>query len=206
MREPEWDMDYADSYENSIRRDVLRDHFPYAGYLDLLKFIQRGVEQARGARVLDLGAGTGILAERFYSSGHPVTTVDRSPRMVEIESERMRRGRQICYDLKLGMPPELAGERFDAIVSTYMIAEFRDDELIRLIRSLKNYLEPGGNVYLGGVMFRTADERDACRAENGKKWVPGENYLVFEEFERKSALAMTFRRISYCAGVIILTE
>ena len=64
----------------------------------------------------------------------------------------------------------------------------------------------GGNVYLGGVMFRTADERDACRAENGKKWVPGENYLVFEEFERKSALAMTFRRISYCAGVIILTE
>ena len=92
------------------------------------------------------------------------------------------------------------------IFSTYMIAEFRDDELIRLIRSLKNYLEPGGNVYLGGVMFRTADERDACRAENGKKWVPGENYLVFEEFERKSALAMTFRRISYCAGVIILTE
>ena len=122
MIEPDLKNDFADDYEAAIRGDVLRDRFPYAGYLDLLKLIQREIEKNHGGAVLDVGAGTGILAERLYSTGHPVTLVDRSARMIEIAGERMRNAQLIVHDLKSGLPPELADRRFDAIVSTYMIS------------------------------------------------------------------------------------
>lgn len=197
-------LDTPEDVQEAITRDILKDRFPYAGFLDLLKYVQRRVEANRGAIVLDLGAGTGILAERFYSSGHQVTTIDQSPRMIEIERDRMRRARLICHDLKEGMPSELAGEKFDAIVSTYMISDFSDEELIKLINELLGYLAPEGKIYLGDTMFRTAELRDECRKENESKWDPAKNYIAFEDFAAKSGIPMTFQRVSYCAGIIII--
>ncbi len=205
MIEPDLKNDSADDYEAAIRGDVLRDRFPYAGYLDLLKLIQREIEKNHGGAVLDVGAGTGILAERLYSTGHPVTLVDRSARMIEIAGERMRNAQLIVHDLKSGLPPELADRRFDAIVSTYMISGFSDSELVALIRSLRELLAPKGMIYCGGNMFRTAEEREFCRMENEAKWNAEENYPIFEEIASEFGFPARFRRVSYCAGVIMVS-
>lgn len=204
MIEPDSKNHPADDYEAAIRGDVLRDRFPYAGYLDLLKLIQREIEKNHGGAVLDLGAGTGILAERLYSTGHPVTLVDRSERMIAVAGERMRNAELIVHDLKAGLPAELDGCRFDAIVSTYMMNEFSDAALVGLITAARGYLAPNGMIYFGGNMFRTAEERDLCRAENASKWNVDENYPIFEEIEPEFGFPVRFRRVSYCAGVMIV--
>jgi len=69
-----------------------------------------------GERVLDVGAGQGVLAPRVVSAGAHYVGVDASPRMVELARKRHgRAGRFLVGDARSLRDVELGG-RFDAAV------------------------------------------------------------------------------------------
>ena len=56
---------WADEYNISVKISDEEDSYPFAGYKKVLNFVYNGVRGGKGARVLDLGFGTGGLAERL---------------------------------------------------------------------------------------------------------------------------------------------
>jgi SAM-dependent methyltransferase len=94
-----------------------------------------------GARVLELGCGSGVpdtqrLAERFR-----VTGVDISPRQVERARAAVPEAEFVCADFT---SLELAPGSFDAVVAFYSFNNVPRDLLAGLFARIRSWLTPGG--------------------------------------------------------------
>ncbi len=91
------------------------------------------------SRVLDLGCGAGLVAERLRAAGHQVTGVDldEDPEV----SERV--DRFVKADLDEGLPPDV-GTDYDVVLAADVFEHLRQPD--RLLRELRDVLRPGGVV------------------------------------------------------------
>jgi len=102
----------------------------------------------RGARVLDVGCGAGLLSEALAREGAQVTAIDLAPDLIKIAKlHRLESGVEVDYRLT---PVEaLADEApasFDAIVCMEMLEHVPDPGAI--IAACATLLKPGGRLFL----------------------------------------------------------
>ena len=93
-------------------------------------------------RVLDIGCGTGIVAERFVAEGYAVTGLDRSPGMLARARERL--GDKAVL-LEGDATDFTVGERFPFAMSTYdIVNHLGGEERVRsYFRCVRRALVPG---------------------------------------------------------------
>ncbi|MCL5995394.1 MAG: methyltransferase domain-containing protein [Chloroflexi bacterium] len=100
-----------------------------------------------GARLLDLGCGTGLDAVYFAQQGHCVTAMDWSASMVLQTQQRAKRAgvadRLTAVQLGIQDLSALAGELYDVIYSDLGTLNCLPD-LAGLARTCDGLLEPGG--------------------------------------------------------------
>jgi glycosyltransferase involved in cell wall biosynthesis/SAM-dependent methyltransferase len=122
-----------------------------------------------GARVLDVGCGSGWLSEFFARLGYDVTGIDISEELVAMATERVRR---VPYDVDHEVPLRCRflvhdvetlplQEKFDAVICYDALHHFEDERAV--MRHLAAMLEIGGLLFiLEGEMpdadSATADE------------------------------------------------
>jgi 2-polyprenyl-3-methyl-5-hydroxy-6-metoxy-1,4-benzoquinol methylase len=109
-----------------------------------------------GARLLDLGCGTGRLTLALAAAGHFVTGID--PAAAMLEAARAKEGAE-NVDWITGTAADAATDAFDLVLMTSHVAQVfvGDDEWRETLRHLARALVPGG-----GLAF---DSRDpAARA------------------------------------------
>lgn len=127
------------------------------------------VSSAAGARVLEIGCGTGELALMLAQLGTYVDGFDRSEAMVAMARERIVEGesgelegaltfRRMGVD---GMD-ELESGRYEAAVSTLVFSELTGDERRYALLHTHRVLKPGGQLVIADeVVPRTAMRRAA---------------------------------------------
>ena len=192
---------WAGGYDKSVRLADEGDTYPFAGYKDVLAAIYAAVRQNGARSILDVGVGTGLLSGRLYRDGCAVAGVDFSARMLAQAQEKMPDAQLIQWDFTCGLPPQLDGVYFDAIVSTYALHHLKGEVQIRFIGRLLNHLKPGGGLWIGDVAFVSRAALEACRQKNIQRWDGDEDYLVFDELIRRFPRAV-FTPFSPCAGVL----
>jgi ubiquinone/menaquinone biosynthesis C-methylase UbiE len=96
-------------------------------------------EVSAGARVLDVGTGTGIAAEAAASAGAWAIGIDRSPGMVAVGRRARPSLRLVSADaIDLPFPTGV----FDAILSNFVLAQFTKAETA--LHDMVRVLRPGG--------------------------------------------------------------
>jgi SAM-dependent methyltransferase len=99
-----------------------------------------------GARVLDLGCGTGVpTARRLTDAGFEVVGVDLSKEMVRLARTNVPEGafHQLdVADLRPGGPADLG--RFDAITAFFSLLMLPRAEIPEALRTVHHLLAPGG--------------------------------------------------------------
>ena len=121
-------------------------------------------EVPEGARVLEIGCGTGELASLLISRGATVDGFDLSPSMVEavrkrIETEGLGEKLKVQQMGVEGMDAFPAGA-YDAVVSTLVFSEFNDDERRFALKHSERILKPGGVIMIADeVLPRTKVRR-----------------------------------------------
>ena len=94
-----------------------------------------------GARVLELGSGSGSPETRLLAQRFAVTGVDISPRQVERARAAIPEASFMVADLtELELPPA----SYDAVVSFYVFNHVPRDLLAPLLERIRGWLVPGG--------------------------------------------------------------
>jgi ubiquinone/menaquinone biosynthesis C-methylase UbiE len=95
-----------------------------------------------GARVLDVGAGTGLpTARQLVGAGCTVTCLDISPRMLEIAEENVPEATFIQGDV-LDLPDKPG--QYDAVTAFFSLLNLPRARVRTALRLLHDILEPGG--------------------------------------------------------------
>lgn len=143
-------------------------------------------------RVLDLGCGTGALAERLLDAipGCSLTGVDLSPRMVEVARVRLA-GRA---DVLLGDAERLPfhDAAFDVVVCNDSFHHYPDPE--RATFQAWRVLAAGGALVLGDV-WQPTPARALMNA-----WMPRSregDVRIYSEAELRDVLGTWFSRVSW---------
>ena len=197
---------WAASYDDDVRACVEADEYPFAGYFDALDQLFDLADSREGSSVLDLGIGTAVLARRLAEKGHPVAGVDFSAEMCARARESLPGALILRHDLTLGLPPELAGRRFDFIVASYSLHHLTEEQKTALLRALRDHLTPDGAVLIADVCFPDEAALRECRAAYGDQWDDEEYY--FTEAGLRAALPeyhVDAIPVSFCADVLILS-
>lgn len=159
-----------------------------------------------GSRVLDLGCGPGTDDVPLAESGHSVTAIDWSPRMIEAARLRLREagleGRVRVEHLGIHQLDALAPELFDAAYSSFGALNCVPD-LAEAARAIRNRLRPRGLIVasvIGRVCpwelclyaSRGAWSRARLRFSRQQVAVPLEGRTVWTRYYKPGEFARAF--------------
>lgn len=102
----------------------------------------------RGARVLDVGCGAGLLSEAMAAEGALVTAIDLAPDLIKIAKlHRLESGVEVDYRLIAAeaLAEESPGQ-FDAVTCMEMLEHVPDPGSV--IAACATLLKPGGRLFL----------------------------------------------------------
>jgi predicted TPR repeat methyltransferase len=192
---------WAKRYDESVQTDK----GIFASYGLVLAEVIRAAEVETGMRVLELGIGTGNLAQRFVALGCQVWGTDFSPAMLDLARAKAPEVTLIQMDLTAEWPDALQ-QRFDRIVANFVLHEFDLATKISLLQRLAtHHLVEQGLIVVGDVAFATADARRQSGAES---WDEDEHYWAADETMAACAgtgLEVMFEPVSWCTGVFVVT-
>ena len=129
-------------------------------------FTARSLPRQVGARILDLGCGTGLELEEVFrlNPSARVTGIDLAPGMLSALREKFldRALELVCgsyFDVPFGV------EKYDAAVSVESLHHFTQAEKIPLYTRLREALKPGGTFILTDFFAPTDEIERERRAE-----------------------------------------
>ena len=138
--------DKMDAYTSFARvYDTFMDNVPYHDWANYLQDLLREYDIWDGL-ILDLGCGTGSMAEELAKRGYDMIGVDNADEMLEIAMEkRMESGYDILYLLQDMREFELYGT-VRGIVSVCDSVNYitEEEDLLEVFRLVNNYLDPMG--------------------------------------------------------------
>ncbi len=202
LNQTEFDL-WAEGYDKSVGLSDAENTYPFAGYRAVLGTIFQTIMKKPKAVVLDVGFGTGTLTAKLYENGCTIYGQDFSARMIELASEKMPNAHLYQGDFTQGLVEPLLAQNYDFIVATYSLHHLTDEQKVSFLRMLRDHLNPGGQLLIGDVAFKTRAEMEQCQKDAGDEWDGDEFYFVVDEL-KKAFPTLDFTRISYCAGVLSL--
>jgi putative AdoMet-dependent methyltransferase len=194
--------DWADEYDQSVSSNA---DFPFEGYSLVLQTIVGQAAIHPNSSILDLGIGTGNLAQLFFNLGCEIWGLDFSKSMLMKAKAKLPKATLAQADLTRKWPPAFL-RRFDYVVSAYTFHHFPWDEKVRLVKEiLTNRLCPSGRLIIGDIIFKEVHELNENRTRLGDEWeeeyfwLANETLANFTDFN----IPIRFIKISYYAGIFI---
>jgi len=168
--------------------------------------VQSAAPQA-GSLVLDIGTGTGNVAERFMSLGCHVWGIDFSAEMLTQAQVKLPEARFVQADI-LGVWPDELQRRFDRIAAAYVLHEFDLQTKVAFIqRLIQQHLAPKGWIVIGDIAFPTTYDREQARQQWRNHWDDAEYYWAADEALAALeyvGLQAEYIQVSWCAGVFVV--
>lgn len=147
-----------DGYDAHMRASI-------ASAEEFYPFTARQLPQAPGAKILDLGCGTGLELEEYFAlnPGAKVTGIDLAALMLRaLEGKFPGKDLNLICGSYFDVPFEGG---FDGAVSVESLHHFTREEKIPLYRKLRSALKPGGWFILTDYFALSDEEERERRAE-----------------------------------------
>jgi putative AdoMet-dependent methyltransferase len=191
---------WAESYDHDV---ASQGRFPFNGYQQVLQTVIRLAQPGSGMTVLDIGTGTGNLAQLFAARGCDLWCTDFSEAMLEKARQKLPRARFVLHDLRAAWPSEIE-RRFERVVSAYVFHHFDLTKKVELCRELVyRRLERGGKLIIADLSFPDEVAEREFAASVGDIWEEEPYWLADQALHPLAAAGLrpTYEQVSPCAGV-----
>jgi len=132
------------------------DKFIIKNNLTAAKFLVSKTKVPKTAKVLDLGAGTGIASEVFAKAGYKnITLVDFSAGM--LAKARKKPALKGCRFIEANLKKLNLGEKFDLIISNYCLADegyFDEGEMPAIWEMVARHMTSGAELSIMGYYYK----------------------------------------------------
>jgi putative AdoMet-dependent methyltransferase len=204
-RKPDIFDSWAPHYDDFV--DSGSTSFPFAGYREVLERIFELADSKSGMKILDVGVGTGLLAQKFIASGCETWGIDYSSKMLEEARKKLPDAHLVLGDVRSPWPSDLS-TNFDRIVSAYVLHHFDLDTKIEVIRRMAyELLGHKGRLVIGDISFSTFAQRAKKRREFSHLWDDDEYYWAADEMKTRlldDGFNIVYEQVSFCAGVYVI--
>lgn len=198
---------WAQHYDDSMASTD--GDFPFDGYERILDDVVVFADVTSGMRILDLGIGTGNLAQRFVQQRCEIWGIDFSAEMLAKTRVKLPQVQLVQADLLADWPVDIQSP-FDRIVSAYVLHEFTLEAKIAVLRRATHYLAPGGVILIADIAFPSIAIREAAMQQlYGDLWDENEYYWAADETLavcENAGLRATYRQMSRCGGIFVFRQ
>jgi ubiquinone/menaquinone biosynthesis C-methylase UbiE len=127
-----------------------------AGFLELRDSIVALAEPSPTDRVLDIGAGTGLLTLALAPRVQSIWALDISPAMCQYLRTKAASGDLQNVEVVVGSAVSLPlmEDSVDLVVSNYCFHHLAHSDKIRALEEIRRVLRAGGALIFGDMMFR----------------------------------------------------
>lgn len=180
--------------------------FPFDGYERILDAVVMLADVRPGMRILDLGIGTGNLAQRFVQQECEVWGMDFSAEMLAKARVKLPCVHLVQANLLVDWPADIQPP-FDWIVAAYVLHEFTLEAKIDVLRRATHYLAPDGVILVADIAFPSVAIREATiQRIYGDSWDEDEWYWAADEAIaacENAGLHATYRQLSRYGGIFV---
>ena len=191
---------WAKDYDASLRSS---EGFPFAGYEEVLARVVALACLEPGMHILDLGTGTGNLAERFARHETNVWGLDFSSDMLTQAKRKVPSATFLQADLSADWP-ELP--KFERVVSAYVLHEFDMEAKLGILKRSTRHLTADGFLVVADIAFPSADILGQAHKRWQEAWDEDEHYWIADEALaacEEVGLRGTYEQVSSGAGVFV---
>lgn len=169
-----------DEWAATYDADLQNARGPLIGYRGSLDALTDKLPVQSGWRVLDVGIGSGAVAERFEARGAVISGVDISEKMLDV-----CRAQHPDYDLHIGTFNTLPvpDNTFDAVVSGFAFHETDVQQRHEACAEIARVLKPEGYLCLLDIMFASEAATQHARDMTGKAWDDSEEYALIGDLD-----------------------
>jgi phospholipid N-methyltransferase len=164
LQQPHTPDDFGHFFRSWIRNPMTMGAFAPSGR-SLAKLMANGVGQ--GARVIELGAGTGTVTEGLLASGMNASDlyiVERNPQFVKILERRFPSCHVIGADA-LALPEYFgADQSFDFVISGLPLLLFSPEKRQQILAGAVGLMKPDGRLHQFTYAGRCPIDRDLRKA------------------------------------------
>lgn len=156
--EDQWNFDrQAKDYDKSLKKSGFRFNV-HEFYDEALDTALGFVKPVEGETGLDIGIGTGNLAERCLEGGASMIGVDQSEEMLKVCGEK-----HPAIDTRHGhfLALPLMDKQVDFIVSSYALHHLTDEEKLLALQEMDRVLDDGGRISIADLMFEDEVQKEA---------------------------------------------
>jgi putative AdoMet-dependent methyltransferase len=144
----------AENYDAQVRRnlgDYIREN-----YFQILDRVVELIEFSPDAHVLDIGAGTGLLAERVTHSNIKLYGIDISEKMMD---QIRKKGLRI--ELRTGhfLDIPFDDKQFECVVSTFAFHHVPDRLKVTAFDEMRRVMKPNGRLIIADFMTENDNQR-----------------------------------------------
>lgn len=106
--------------------------------------------------ILEIGIGTGNLANKFFNNNYDIVGIDQSREMVTVAKEKNPK-----LKVRLGefLKIPFFDKCFDIIVSTYAFHHLNKNEKVIAIEEMNRVLKDNGKIIIGDLMFKDKNDK-----------------------------------------------
>lgn len=158
--------DWADSYDETVEKTDGEYSDVFKNYNEILNETVKHISKFRGAKVLDIGAGTGNLTDIAAKAGYNVVGIEPNSKMREIASNKYPFERFLAGTF-LSLP--INDNSVDAIINSYAFHHLTDEEKEDAVKLFKLKLKKDGTVVIADTMYPSEEYKKAIMEEAAEK-------------------------------------
>lgn len=149
--------DWADNYDETVESENGEYKEVFNNYNEILSETVKHISKFKGAKVLDIGSGTGNLTNAASNIGYNVIGIEPNSKMRSISQEKYPFIKFLSGAF-LSLPIE--NNSVDAIINSYAFHHLTDEEKKDAVKTFKDKLKKDGVVVIADTMFDSEQSKE----------------------------------------------